>query len=553
MDQGRAAVASGPAGIPARARWALAVVPVLFTALFFGWPLGAILGRGLSLGAIGDALGDAHTRSVLWFTVWQAAVCAAAAVAIGLVPAYVLSRYRVPGRRLLLALVTVPFMLPTVVVGSAFLALLPSSMHRTVPAVLIAHVWVNLAVVVRTVGASVAQMDPRLGDAAATLGASPWRVMRHVTLPLLRPALWASASVVFLFCFTSFGIVRLVGGPSHPTLEVEIWRRTTQALDLRTAAALAVLQLVIVVGLTVVWSGQQARTSSRTRMRTHAVLRRARTGGQRVLVWATAVVTAAVVLAPLVVMVERSMSTAASGPARHSLDAWRAVLGIGSSGGRPAGGAQPVVADPWATVLTSLRIAVVASLIAIVVGTLAACAVAYARRAGRLLDVGLMLPLGTSAVTIGFGLIITFNRGWWDLRNNWVMLPIGQALVAVPFVVRVILPTMRAIEPGLREAAATLGASPWHVWREIDLPVLRRAMGAGAGFAFAISVGEFGASSFLTRIDNETAPIAIGRLIARPSMLNLAQAYALATVLAVITLVVIVVVDRLRGERGASF
>ncbi len=542
MDQGRAAVA------PARARWALAVVPVLFTALFFLWPLGAIVARGLSLGAIGDVLGDGYTRSVLWFTFWQAAVCSAGAVVVGVLPAYVLARYRVPGRRLLLALVTVPFMLPTVVVGSAFLALLPASMHRTVPAVLLAHVWVNLAVVVRTVGTSVAQMDPRLGDAAATLGASPWQVMRHVTLPLLRPALWASSAVVFLFCFTSFGIVRLVGGPSHPTLEVEIWRRTTQSLDLRTAAALAVVQLVIVVGMTLVWSTAQARTATATAMRTLLRPLRTRTAGQRALVWITVPATTAVVLAPLAVMVERSMRTAAG---RHSLDAWRAVTGVGRALG--TGGTQPVVADPWATVLASLRIALVATCIALVVGTLAACAIAYARRGGRLLDAGLMLPLGTSAVTIGFGLIITYNRGWYDLRGSWVMLPIGQALVAVPFVVRVILPTMRAIQPGLREAAATLGASPWHVWREVDLPVLRRSMGAGAGFAFAISIGEFGASSFLTRVGNETAPIAIGRLIARPSLLNLAQAYALATVLAVVTLVVIVVVDRLRGERGASF
>ncbi|MSY13782.1 MAG: ABC transporter permease subunit, partial [Actinobacteria bacterium] len=363
-----------------------------------------------------------------------------------------------------------------------------------------------------------------------------------------RPALWASSAVVFLFCFTSFGIVRLVGGPSHPTLEVEIWRRTTQSLDLRTAAALAVVQLVIVVGMTVVWSTAQARTATATAMRTLLRPRRARTAGQRALVWITVPATTAVVLAPLAVMVERSMCTAAG---RHSLDAWRAVTGVGRALG--TGGTQPVVADPWATVLASLRIALVATCIALVVGTLAACAIAYARRGGRLLDAGLMLPLGTSAVTIGFGLIITYNRGWYDLRGSWVMLPIGQALVAVPFVVRVILPTMRAIQPGLREAAATLGASPWHVWREVDLPVLRRSMGAGAGFAFAISVGEFGASSFLTRVGNETAPIAIGRLIARPSLLNLAQAYALATVLAVVTLVVIVVVDRLRGERGASF
>ena len=163
-----------------------------------------------------------------------------------------------------------------------------------------------------------------------------------------------------------------------------------------------------------------------------------------------------------------------------------------------------------------------------------------------------MLPLGTSAVTVGFGLLITMDRRPIDLRGSWVLIPIAHAVVAVPFVVRAVLPTLRSIDPRLRDAAATLGASPSRVWREIDLPFLRRALVAGGGFAFAISLGEFGATSFLTRVGDETMPIAITRLLGRPSALNLAQAYALATVLMVLTLAAILAVDRLRGE-AASF
>ena len=545
MDQGRRPV------VPAWAWTLLAGIPAAFFALFFGWPVATIIARGLRLGAVGDVLGDGGIRHVLWFTFWQAGVCTAVALVLGLAPAYVLARYDVPGRRLLLALVTVPFMLPTVVVGSAFLAILPGTLHRTVAAIVIAHVWVNLAVVVRTVGASASQLDPRLTEAASTLGASPWKAMRHVTLPLLRPALIASGSVVFLFCFTSFGIVRVLGGPSHPTLEVEIWRRTAQTLDLRTAAVLALVQLVVVGGLVTWWSAAQARSSVATRMQTVIRPIRPHRARERWAVRVVAACTAAVVIAPLAVMVERSWRTASPGSGGGaSLAAWRTVFGHTPRG---VGGAKPVVEHPLATLVTSLRIAAGASLIAVVVGGLAACAIAYARRGGRWLDAGLMLPLGTSAVTVGFGLLITFDRAPLDLRGSSIMLPLGQALVAVPFVVRVVLPTLRAIEPGLREAAATLGAGPGRVWWEVDRPVLRRALGAGAGFAFAISVGEFGATSFLTRVGNETAPIAIARLIGRPSPFNLAQAYVLATLLAVVTLVVTLVVDRLRGERGASF
>ena len=541
MDRHRARLA------PAWAPWVLAAGPVVFVALFFVLPVAAIVARGFEPSAIADVLGSSRVRGVLWFTVWQAALCSVLAMLIGLAPAYVLSRYRVPGRRTVLALVTVPFVLPTVVVGSAFLTVLPGSWRRSVLAMVIAHVWVNLAVVIRTVGASVAQLDPALGDAAATLGAGPWRTMRHVTLPLLRPAIAASGSIVFLFCLTSFGIARLLGGPTRPTLEVEIWRVTTQRLDLRTASVLALVQLVVVLALMGAWTAVQARSSRMHSMRTVQHLRNARTHRGRMLVIAVAALTAIIAITPLLVLAVRSLRTGAQ---QWSLDAWRTVFG------RPAGsvpGTAPNDTAPWESLITSLRIAAVATVIAVVIGTLAACAIALARRGSGLLDTGLMLPLGTSAVTVGFGLLITFDRAPMDLRGSWVMLPLGQALVAMPFVVRVVLPTLRAIDPGLREAAATLGAPPRRVWREVDLPVLRRAIGVACGFALAMSLGEFGATSFLTRVGNETAPIVIARLLSRPSQLNLATSSALATLLAGATLAVMLVIDRLRGERGVSF
>ena len=527
--------------------WLLAVVPVCFLAIFFVWPVASIIARGLDARAIGDVLGSARTRGIIWFTLWQALVCAAVTVVIGLAPAIVLSRYRFRGRRAVLAIVTVPFVLPTVVVGSAFLALLPGGWHRTVPAVIIAHVWVNLAVVVRTVGSAVAQIGPSFDDAAATLGAGPWQRLRHITLPLLAPTIAASGAVVFLFCFTSFGIVRLLGGPSRPTLEVEIWRTTTQLLDLRSAAVLALVQLFLVVTLVATWtafSARSVRAAGATGTRPHGNLRNPHTAAQRWMTYGTALATAAVVVTPIGVLLARSLRPAASG---WSLDGWRAVFG------RVAGAARTTVDAPWESLVNSLRIGLVATALAAALGLLAACAVAEARRGGRLLDTGVMLPLGTSAVTVGFGLLITLDAPPLDLRGSWIMIPLGQALVALPFVVRVVLPALRSVDPGLREAASTLGAPPLRAWMEIDLPVVRRALGAAAGFALAMSLGEFGATSFLTRVGNETAPITIARLLGRPSQLNLATSSALAALLAAVTMLAILAVDRLRGEQGAGF
>ena len=514
-------------------------MPIAFLAIFFAWPVGAIIRRGLSVSGVREVLTDPGLRSVAWFTLWQAAVSTALTLAIGLLPAYVLARYRFPGRSVVLALVTVPFVLPTVVVGAAFLALLPASLDQTVWAILIAHVYFNLAVVVRTVGTLWGQLDPRVEEAARTLGASPRQVLFRVTLPLLRPALVAAASITFLFTFTSFGIIRILGGPRHPTVEVEVWRLTTQAFELRRAAALAFVQLIAVTALMIWWSGVQSRRAVTLRLRPRGTAMAPRTARQRALVAATVTGLVAIVVIPLGRLVIGSLR----GADGLGFSAWRA---LGSGVGR--GPASRPIADPLGSVATSLRFAVLATVIAIVVGGSASVAIAASRRGGSLLDAGLMLPLGTSAVTVGFGLLITMNRRPFDLRGSWVLIPIAHAVVAVPFVVRAVLPTLRSIDPRLRDAASTPGASPARVWREIDLPFLRRALVAGAGFAFAISLGEFGATSFLTRVGNETMPIAIARLLGRPSPANLAQSYALATVLMVLTLVVILAVDRLRGD-----
>src|SRR4029453_7517974 len=131
------------------------------------------------------------------------------------------------------------------------------------------------------------------------------------------------------------------------------------------------------------------------------------------------------------------------------------------------------------------------------------------------LDLLLMLPLGTSAVTIGFGFLITLDEPPLDLRASWIIVPIAHALVAVPFVVRILVPVLRSIDDRLREAAAVLGAPPVRVWREIDVPIIRRGLLVAAGFAFAISLGELGARFFIVRPDRPTMPVAIYRYLSQ--------------------------------------
>lgn len=516
----------------------LIALPLAFVVLFYVWPFGTLLARGLAPSTVGDVLGQAATWRTAWFTLWQAVLSTALTIAIGLAPAYVIARFSFPGRRLLSALLASAFVLPTVVMGAAVLALLPDGVERGVPAILFAHVLFNLAVVVRTVGAVWDHLPPDLEAAAATLGASPWRAFREVTLPLLRPAVVAAGSIVFVFTFTSFGVVRVLGDAGTSTIEVEVWRQATQFGDIGAAATLAVLQLLaIAAGLA--WSTWQQRRHSRAfGLRPRA--RRVPPSGrrQRALVAATALITTVLVAAPLLALVDRSLHAGST----RSLAAWRA---LGRAEIRPGVSAG---VDPLAAVLTSLRTTLAATIIAVTIGVIGALAIVAARRIGHLLDTGLMLPIATSAVTIGFGVLITFDVAPFDWRASWWLVPVGQALVAVPFVVRTVLPVLRGIDPGLHDAAATLGASPTRAWREITWSHLRRPVVAATGLAMAISLGEFGATSFLSRSGTPTMPIAIDSLLGRTGSLLRAQGFALATILAVITVVVVVALD-VTGDR----
>jgi len=528
-------------------RWlivSLAVVPVVGLGVFFLWPFVTLLAEALTGEAIANTLTRRATWDIVWFTLWQACVSTVATIVIGLAPAYVFARYNFRGRQLLIGLLTALFVLPTVVMGAAFLALLPTSLDRTVLAVIGAHVVFNLAVVIRVVGTMWEHLPTDMEAAAATLGANRWRVFTEISFPLIRPAIAAAAAIVFLFTFTSFGVIRVLGAAGTRTIEVEIWRRTTQLGEISEAAVLALLQLGILT-IVIFWSTVAQRRHSRAlRLEPLSRRRTPRSPGERRFVGSVVCLAGIVATVPLIALAVRSFST----PTGWSVNAW---TNLGRTEVRPG---IRIGIDPVNALGNSLRVAFWATLIAVVVGGFAALAIAAAGRAGRLLDTGLMLPLGASAVTIGFGMLITFDAAPVDWRASWWLVPVGHALVAVPFVVRTALGPLRAVDPAMIEAAATLGAGPTRAWREVVVPYLWRPLAVGAALAAAISLGEFGATSFLSRSGGETLPIAIEQLLGRTGSVLQAQGYVLATILAVTTVVLVVVVDRLRdtSEGGAT-
>ena len=244
------------------------------------------------------------------------------------------------------------------------------------------------------------------------------------------------------------------------------------------------------------------------------------------------------VAAPLLALVQHSFRI----DGRYSTHGWRS---LDASEVRPGLG---LGVDPVDALTRSLTTAGWATLFSVVIGAAAVIAIEALGRSGRVLDTGLMLPLGTSAVTIGFGMLITFDTPPVDWRAEWWLVPVGHALVALPFVVRTALTVLRSVPADLRNAAATLGASPIRAWATTTLPFLRRPFVVGAGLAAAISLGEFGATSFLSRSGQDTMPLAIERLLGRTGGVFQAQAFALSTILAAATIVLVLFVDRFGGK-----
>jgi thiamine transport system permease protein len=544
----------------------LYLLPLVFLALFFFYPLGAVIGESfapenhLNLTAVTTLWREPYFGRTLWFTIWQALLSTFLTLVIGLPAAFVFARYRFPGRRLLQSLSIVPFMMPVLVVAAAFTALLgprgwlntqlmlwlgldraPIRLQQTIWLILLVHVFYNTAIVVRLVGGFWASLDPKLPAAARVLGGGRLRVFREITLPLLMPAILSASLLIFLFCFTSFGVIMILGGPRFATLEVEIYRQAVTLFRLPEAAAICLVQLFLTFVIMVAYTRIQTRLTVPLNLRS---------AEETALPPATILQGASVFLVifclllflmlPLLVLAARSF--APGDPTRYYrelfVDRTNSIFYV----------------PPGMAIRNSLMFAAMTTTLALLIGTVTAYLLARSRGPlGRALDPIVLLPLGTSAVTLGFGYVLALGHPPLNLLATLVMVPIAHTLVAFPFVVRTILPVLRGLNPDWRDAAASLGASPWRIWLELELPIVGRAMLVAGVFAFTVSMGEFGATLLIARPEYPTMPIVIFRLLGQPGALNYGQALAMSTLLMLVCAISLVLIERFRVGQVGEF
>ena len=560
------------------------LAPAVFLGLFFFIPLARILALGLDFSFLSRSPQFLpRLVTVLEFTFTQAALSTLLTLLLGLPLAYLFAHFNFPFKATFRALTAIPFMLPTVVVAAGFTALLgprgwvnlalmallrldqpPVAFVGTLTAILAAHVFYNATIVIRIVGNAWASMEPRLQDAARTLGASPFRTFLHVTLPLLRPAILAASLLVFLFDFTSYGVILLLGGPRFATLEVEVYIQALQMLNLPAASLLSVVQLLCTLGFSVIYSRYVSSVTAVIKPRAAwQNAQKPRTLRQGLVVAGLLLVLVSFFVLPLLALPLRSVlrleadraSTVVSPPGL-TLDYYRELF-INRRD-------SIFYVPPFLALRNSLIYAGVTVCLSMLLGFPAAAALARPGKLEKWLDPLLMLPLGASSVTLGLGYMLTFNHtllppGWLpdsvnlNLLTSPVLVPLAHTTIALPFVIRSLQSALAQIPDRYHEAAAMLGASRWQTWRNVVWPIIARPAIAAGAFAFTISLGEFGAASLLVRPDYPTLPTAIYRFLSQPGGLNYGQAMAMATILMLVCGLGILVIEGLRLPGTGDF
>jgi len=516
----------------ARTRWVPWAVPLIFFGVLFYWPVCRIIAIGLRGQWLRETL-TSNIGAVVAFTVAQAAASAALSLLIALPSAYVLYRKEFAGQHFLRAFITVPFMLPTIVVAISF-----SAFHSISPLVgiLIAHVFMNFAIAVRVIGSVWHDLDPHFEAAAELDGAGRIRAFWSITLPNLRTAIASAGALIFLYCTSSFGIVLVLGGGQIKTIETEIYVSATQYLDLPKTSGLALIQCLITLSAFLV-----AHRLTRGSLSLESSLRTTahhRLDSRDVVASLISMATIAVlIVVPLATVLQRAFLYEQHFSTQN-------FKNLGTYGARDI--LSLTVLD---AARNSVRNILVTISIAMTIGLMVSYLLSRRDVTRRpplfraVVDTVFQLPVGISSVVLGFGYLVTFSSGLIPLRSSWFVIPLAQALVATPLVIRIMYPALIAIDSSLIETAEIDRATPSQMWWQIELPAVRQSLRTAVGFAALVSLGEFGTASFLAYGDQGTLPTVLFQLISRPGAQNYGMAMATSAVLIAIAFLVVFITN----------
>ncbi|HUV07757.1 MAG TPA: iron ABC transporter permease, partial [Spirochaetia bacterium] len=509
-------------------------------------------------------LTDPVTAGIILFTLKQALLSTLLSLLLGLPGAYLLTHFDFWGKNVVKAVTTVPFVLPSILVVLGFVRFFgnngilnrmlmelfrlnspPLRILYSLKAIVLAHAFYNFPICIRIVSSVWSRLNPHIEEAARTLGARGWRLFVTVTLPRILPGILAAAALIFIFCFTSFAVVLVLGGgPRYTTLEVEIYRLAKVSLDMRRASSLALVGAFLSLLLLYAYIKIQQKTSyfesSRVlpnRKRLAWILNKPY--GLLILIYLILVFV--IIAGPMLAVVHYSFLRRSgwAGQTHLSLEWYGRLFS-------PLKGASGFAVPYLRAISNSFFFGFMTVLIAVPLGTSLAYIPSKRHFTGKPgFQSLLMLPMGISTIILG----LSYLRVYRDLPvwrgGAWVPIVLAHSIIACPFVIRSVSSVMDKLNPSLAEAAQTLGASPWRVFRHVEFPLMKPGIVTSAAFAFAISIGEINATLMLYEPDLVTIPIAIYRLI---SSYNFFAACAMGSILMLSSFIAFLIIDRIGGE-----
>jgi len=418
----------------------LLIVPLIFMGIFYFFPLGKLVSLSFSQtsSSAGQAINWQIIGNAAGFTFYQAGLSTLFTILLGLPAAFLFGRFNFSGKNALRIASTLPFILPTVVVAVGFNTLIgPSGLINTglmaifgkseplfniqnsLAAIILAHVFYNTSIIIRVVSSALAQLDHKLEDAAQTLGAAPWKTFTKITLPLLLPYILSAVLLVFLFDFTSFGVILMLGGPRFSTLEVEIYIQTMQFLNLPLAGWLSFIQLgftMFVSFLLMKIGGGGMGSPVMPRLKQEG-LRKPLKAWEKIFTGVMVLGLIILLASPVISLVVRSFRTPIADISMQKGDAYRwsinnyRELFINRQ-------LSLFYVPPIRAVWNSIKFAGTSALIALSLGLMLAYGL-LSRKNTEVVNLLMLLPLGTSSVTLGLGFFTAFSALMGSL--NWLV------------------------------------------------------------------------------------------------------------------------------------
>lgn len=496
------------------ARYGAAALVLLFLTLLLILPLSAMMNLDDTQWLWSEILHDDYHRQRILWTIFQAAFSVLLTTIIAIPIAWALAHYQFFARKWVLRLLMLPFIMPTLVAAMGILALFGESgflwqgWQDTPYLLLYGNVFFNLPVMIRAAYQGLNQVPANRLAAARVLGASAWQQFWQVQLPQMKAWLAGGACLVFLYCFSGFGLALILGGHRYATVEVEIYQLIAYELDMARAAVLVWFVLLITAASALLYTLFSRHAIASTVQ--HKLPEKPQSYVQKLFLGMVLTLLGLCCVLPLLAIIVRAML---------AFSAWPVLL----------------EEETLTAIFNTLRFTFSAVLLSALLGL----AHAAAARQFAWVRTLAFLPFMVSPVCLAFGVLLLYP----EYTDHSLLLISLYTLSAYPFVTKDVLAAWDALPNRYIAAARILGASPFQTMHCVVLPLLRPALRRGLTLAAATGIGEFAATLFLSRPEWTTLTTLIYTYFGRVGVENNEKAMVLTFVLLLLSIGIFMLLD----------